>query len=309
MSKMRVLTIEELCLKPRETTIVWTDPLVQAQVEVRLPFRTLPPLRPLPADVRTIIVVAGGTLIDETKAWRLQTAPALELIAIPSIWGSGAEASPIAVLNRCGNKEILKDPKLLPDARAVLPDLAASIPPDRAILGCGDCWAHALEGFLSPLADDNIRNELAKLMHEMLEAPLTNDPVWFELSTQACAWQAHSSVGLTHGIAHTLEGIMRAEFPGAEWGHARLCSLLLWPVMRFNELTSTRWRDLSARHGLEIARIQSVVRSLFEESAYDQALSALKENWLTILRDPCTRTNSALVRPNSLGFFLSKAFL
>ena len=93
-----------------------------------------------------LVVIGGGTLIDETKVWRLEQSPELTLIAIPSIWGSGAEASPIAVRNRGGKKDIRVDKKLLPDARAVWPELAATISPERVRFACGDSWSHVQIG-------------------------------------------------------------------------------------------------------------------------------------------------------------------
>src|SRR5690349_15346693 len=53
--------------------------------------------RAIPLGTKTLVVVGGGTLIDRVKLLRKTHRPALKLIAIPSIWGSGAEVSPIAV--------------------------------------------------------------------------------------------------------------------------------------------------------------------------------------------------------------------
>ena len=303
MSSPRLLSLDALRRLDRGTTVIWATPSVRSQVEGTLGLAAPRPLTALPPEVRTVIAVGGGAFIDDVKLWRLEAAPCLELIAIPSVWGSGAEASPVAVRNRGGKKVIRMDPKLLPDARAILPGLAATLPLARAKLGCGDCWAHALEGFLSPLATDALRSELAALMNDMLKAPIANAPVWFELSAAACAGQARSSVGLVHGIAHTLEGPMRLQNPDAEWGHARICSIFLWPVMCFNQRTSTHWQNLSASHGLNGAQVMEVLRSFFDRSGYQEALPALRAYWMAVLRDPCSRTNSTLVRPASLQFF------
>jgi alcohol dehydrogenase class IV len=145
-------------------------------------------------------------------------------------------------------------------------------------------------------------------LRRMLVAPLANDPMWFELGAQACAGQARSSVGLVHGIAHVLEGILRAEQPAGDWGHAKLCSIFLWPVMRFNEQASDKWRRLLAQHALEPEQVMAVARNLFDAAAYDSASTALKQHWMAVSRDPCSRTNSALARPSSLEFFVQKAF-
>jgi|CZKV01.1.fsa_nt_gi alcohol dehydrogenase class IV len=308
MSEQRVLTIDEVIRLNPKTTAIWATPSVRAKVESIMSFPILQAFVPVPTSLKTLIVIGGGTIIDEAKVWRLEQASKLELVAIPSIWGSGAEASPIAVRNRSGKKDIRIDSKLLPNARAICPDFAASIPPDRVKYACGDCWAHALEGFLSPLAAEALRAELAALIGRMLAAPIDNNPVWFELSAQACAGQARSSVGLAHGIAHTLEGSLQAQQPDVDWGHARLCSLFLWPVMCFNGHASSKWSDLLAQHNLPLEPIQNVLRAFYDKEAYDLALPALKANWIPILRDPCTRTNSALVRPGSLDFFVNKAF-
>ena len=308
MSEQRVLVFDEVRgLNPR-TTALWVTPSVQTKAKSALPFSDSPSLQALPEGLATLVVIGGGTLIDEAKVWRLERAAELELIAIPSIWGSGAEASPIAVRNRGGKKDIRFDPRLLPAARATWPELAQSVPAMKARFACGDCWSHALEGFLSPLAAAPLRGELAPLLTRLLATPIANDPAWFELSAQACAGQARSSVGLVHGMAHTLEGVLRGREPELDWGHARLCSLFLWPVMRFNMQNSVKWRDLLEQYNLSPQEILETLQSLFDPETYDHVLPALRENWLSILRDPCSRTNSALVRPASLDFFVGKEF-
>jgi len=309
MTEQRVLNLHDLRNLPRETTTAWVTPSVRSRVEAGLGFTLRPPLQPLPSGVQTLVVIAGGTLIDEAKVWRLENAPLVKLIAVPSIWGSGAEASPIAVRNRNGKKDIRIDPKLLPDARGVWPELAASVPTPRARMACGDCWAHALEGFLSPLAGDPLRLEISKLIRQMLRLPLAGDPAWFELSARACAGQAQASVGVVHGIAHVLEGALQAQQPAGDWNHAKLCSIFLFPVMRFNQQASGKWQNLLQQYELPADTILKVLRELFDCHAFDLAIPALSVHWMDILRDPCTRTNSTTVRPSSLDYFVGKVFL
>ncbi|HEV7921436.1 MAG TPA: iron-containing alcohol dehydrogenase [Thermoanaerobaculia bacterium] len=263
----------------RDETVVWATPSVWPLVRATLPFTIdMPPSH-------NLIVIGGGTLIDEAKRFVYDEAPRVRLIAIPSIWGSGAEASPVVVLNRDGRKEIRMGEEYLPHARAVWPELAATLPAGRAREACGDAWAHAIEGFLSPLATEELRIEIAALMGEMIAVGIGNDARWFELSARAAAAQARSSVGLVHGIAHTLEPLL----PG--WGHARLCSTYLAPVLRFD------------RKGLPDG-VEAEVQKLFDADRYKQTLPTLETAWRDVLRDRCTRTNAALVRPADLQFFL-----
>ena len=275
-----------------------------AERAASLSFGRATGLDDLPAELDTLIVIGGGSLIDQAKVWRALQAPGTRLIAIPSIWGSGAEVSPVAVLDRDGAKEIHVGNEYLPDVRCLWPELADTIPKPHARHACGDAWAHALEGFLSPLAGIGLQGELAEVIREMSALPLAADPRWFEVSARACAGQARSSVGLVHGIAHQLEGALRSAYPEAGWGHARLCSVFLLPVMAFNREHSDKWVRLAGEHGIDDQAVLRLLRELHEPEAYAQALDLLDEHWMAVLRDPCSRTNSALVRPASKSFFV-----
>lgn len=273
--------------------VVWSTPSVADRLRALIPWDVVteqPDLR----DADWLLAVGGGTLIDKAKVLRA-THPSVKLAALPTLWGSGAEASPIAVLNEDRKKVIRMGPDLLPDLFVSHPEFAESLPNELIKHACGDTWSHALEGFLSPLGSDESRADLATVLKRLLQQPLNYAPEWFELSALACAGQAKTSVGVVHGIAHVLEGVL-------QWGHARLCALYLLPVMSFNQTNSPKWPFL-AEHGLSDTAIFKVLRQLFDEQAYADALPALKANWVKVLRDPCSRTNSALVRPGDIEFF------
>jgi alcohol dehydrogenase class IV len=281
---------------------------VAARAAAVLPHPLVGSLAGLPDAARTLIAMGGGTLLDAAKIFRAESRPALRLIAVPSIWGSGAEASPVAVAQEGLRKRIRIGERYLPDVRVLWPELADSLPESRARQACGDAWSHALEGFLSPLADSPLRRRIAALLRRMRELPLGRDARWFEASVEACRLQAAASVGLTHGIAHTLEGPLREEQPGYGWGHAALCATFLWPVMSLNLRASDRPAATFAGEGLDPSDALGPARLLFDDDAYGRALEALAARWNEVLRDPCTRTNAVLVRPNALDHFVARAF-
>lgn len=306
-------TLEALRAAPLERPVVWAGRSVEARVRAALPWPLAAPLSPLPAGAGALVVVGGGTLLDEAKAFRAREDPGVTLVAVPSLWGSGAEASPVTVLTRAGKKEITVDPRWLPDARVVWPALLEGVPEALARAACGDAWAHAWEGFVSPLAPPALRAEGAALIAGLLALPLGADARWLDASAAACALQARSSVGLVHGLAHALEETLRAEQPEAGWGHARLCSTLLWPVLAFNRQAGQggagpdKPAGHCAAHGVDLAAVERTQRALFDTGAYRALLPALERLWPQVLRDPCTRTNCALVRPGALAFFTSFA--
>lgn len=296
------MSLDQLCELPGESTELWVDPAVRQKVQETLPFR-LGEATKILENSKRVVAVGGGTLLDTAKAWRADLSPATGLIAVPSIWGSGAEVSPVVVANADGKKAIRMDESFLPDYVAYWPELADDIPDHLARTACGDCWSHALEGFLSPLAGDDLRKSIAALMSRMLDAPLGKSPEWFRLSSEACAAQARSSVGLVHGIAHKLEGILCRDHPEGDWGHAKLCSTFLAPVMAFNGQDDGKSSRLMEEYGVDRGGVEEVVRMLHDADAYRAALPVLTENWRTVLRDQCSRTNVRLVRPADIGFF------
>lgn len=269
----------------------------------------LPRLDNLSADrslVETLVVVGGGTRMDTAKRWRADISPETGLIIIPSLWGSGAEVSPVVTSTLAQSKEVSMGERYLPDIRSVWPELAAYIPNDAARYACGDAWSHAIEGFLSPLATERVQSALAAVILDMTRLPLSPSPEWFELSARACAGQAQAGVGLVHGIAHTLEPVLQSE--GEHWGHARLCSTYLWPVLCYNRHSSRKADELAKRYALNFHSIDAQTRALFDPEAYNRLRPTLIQNWKRILRDPCTRVNSTLVRPSTLEYLCESDF-
>lgn len=292
-----------------DTTAILCTPSVRPLIKDLFSFPLIDSLANLPGGVENLIVVGGGSLIDEAKLFRVKERPALSLIAIPSIWGSGAEVSPIAIERTVPKKQFRIDPKLLPDARLIISELAASIPPMRAKHACGDVWAHAVEGFLSPLGSDTLKKEMAAVIAEMTKATSFQTAQWFEWGAKACAGQAASSVGLVHGMAHVLESVLATERPDLKATHARLCATLLYPVMKFNRSASATFQKLMEAHGIDAATVLEIARDLYEPEFFEAILSTITNRWMDILRDPCSRTNCALVRPGDVAFFEGKKFL
>jgi alcohol dehydrogenase class IV len=275
---------------------------VRPRVETQLALPEIEGPESVPADADTLIVAGGGTLIDRAKVFRRNNWPALNLIAMPTIWGSGAEVSPVAVLTGA-KKDIHFSDDLLPDHYVVWPELAESAPAELLRFACGDVWSHALEAFCSPLATETIRKQAAELMNEIASYPLGFDARWFDASAAACLLQARSSVGLIHGFAHVLEPLLLAADLGGHWGHAKLCSIFLSPVLTFNLSRSPKVQTLATNFGLDLNKVQAVTKSLFDDDAYARAMSVAEQHWDPIARDRCSRTNCILVRRDSLEYF------
>jgi alcohol dehydrogenase class IV len=298
-----VWSLQRLAQELPEDTVIWATPSVQQTVGETLRWPIVDVAAGFPTDAGAVIVVGGGTLIDHAKRERHTRAPQVRLVAIPSLWGSGAEASPIVVTTHPDHKEVCIDDGFLPDVRVVWPELAQNAPMHLMRYACGDTWSHALEGFVCPLATDDLRLELAGTMHELLTLPIGYDSRWFDVSARACAAQARAGVGLDHGIAHVLEPVLRAAHPGDGWGHARLCSAFLSPVLHLLVSVSDKAQGLVSAYGLDLAAIESAAHSVGSADDYAACLPTLMDCWPRVLRDPCTRTSCVVIRPSYVSYF------
>lgn len=293
--------VSRLTLLDHASTAVLASASVRERVAALAPFRRLATASEMGTVRGTVIAAGGGTLLDEAKYLRATEWPQVRLVAMPSMWGSGSEQSPVVVLNRGGSKEIHVDRKFVPDAVVYCPEILTSIPYGRARHACGDTWAHAVEGFFSPLALPGIRRELAMLIDEMQSLPLGVHDRWLEVSGRACSLQTSASVGLIHGIAHTIE-IPMSTARGISWGHSRICSGLLLPVLRLNFEAPARFERLCGEFGVDAKRLFRVAMELFNQADYSTMLPHIREFWPKILRDACTRTNGMLVKAGHLDY-------
>jgi len=308
MSKPELVSLDSILRNQSESMVVWTlpklAPIVTAEFNSSIIFFPDMP----DTEIETLVVIGGGILLDFAKIWRKESNKHVKLVAIPSIWGSGAENSPIAILNENGKKVIHVGDEYLPDERVVWFDLVKNLPEPLMLYACGDVWAHALEAFLSPLANNELRVESASLIKKLIELPFLPDERWFEISAHACRAQAKSSVGAVHGIAHVLEGVASEKYHEEIIGHARLCSTLLWPLWNYNLINSEKPGLVLKQYNIDKKAVGRKLLELFEKDFYKLILPLMEENWRTILRDPSTRTNCTLVRSNTLGFFKQGKF-
>lgn len=287
-------------------TVVWTNkrylPLLEEFAVTKVIFPEIPE-----QDYATVVVVGGGKLIDFSKVWRKSQNRSIHLVAVPSLWGSAAEVSPIAVINK-DKKEIHTSLKLIPN-EVILWDALVKIMPDTLSLsGQGDAWSHLLEGFLSPLSDLELRLEAAQLIRKFTETDLQKDIKWFGLSQKACMVQARSGVGLIHGIAHTLEPLLKKSGQHSIAHHAILCSTLLYPVMSYNFERSEKMKVLFIENKLNLSSVFDKLKYLYNETIYDAIFTLMKENWKDVIKNPLSRINSSSVAMGSLDYFGTKSF-
>ena len=311
MIKPAVWSLNQLKNNDLRNAVIWTIPQLVNKVQkvLQYPIIKYPSESPDKSNLDSLIVSGGGVLIDEAKIWRNENNINLKLIAIPSIWGSGAENSKVAVKNDNGVKIIFVGEEYLPDVRVQWPELAEGLDDELLKNACGDVWAHTLECFLSPIAKDSIRQEAVEILRILIDKDFCIDSEWFELSARSSAVQAQSSVGLIHGIAHVIEGKLLLDPMLVKYGHAALCRYLLLPVMSFNIDHTDIVTTLFNQYSIDGKKVINKITELFDIGAFAAFQPLIERHWKEILREPMTRTNCTLVRKDLVSYFLGSKFL
>lgn len=294
------------------------------------------------ADV--VVAVGGGSSIDAAKAMvfmaKRVTGKNLKLIAIPTTSGTGSEVTQFAVITDelKGMKYPLVDEELLPDLAILIPELVVSVPPAVTADTGFDVITHAMEAYVSTLAND----ASDALAEKSLKICFTYLPVAYKegdnlearekMHSASClAGMAFNEVGLgiNHGIAHAL---------GAKFHipHGRANAMLLPHVVEFNADLHHNFGKFRAPEAMiriaEVARMLKLphdtkriaVEALVDEIKYMMRMmkipATLKEAGVSqeeyeankasiiqsALNDACTKTNPREVTEASVERILSK---
>jgi alcohol dehydrogenase class IV len=236
----------------------------------------------------------GGDIFDHLEIigrGRPLVRPSLPVIAIPTIAGTGSEATRNAVLASPEHrlKVSLRSPFMLPRIAIVDPELTHDLPPALTASTGLDALTQLIEPFVctraNPVTDVLCREGMTRVARSLRAA--------FDDGHNACAREdmalaglfggialANGGLGAVHGLAGPIGGILPAP-------HGAVCAALLPHVVETN-LAALRKRGPT---GDALARYEMVARILTDREAAvaDDAVAWLKE-LTTYLRIPPLRT-------------------
>jgi len=105
------------------------------------------------AKATAVLLTNDGTLHEYLTGRHISHRP-VPIIAIPTTFGSGSEATAVAVIanHEAGYKKGLMHPYFYPSVALVDPELGRSIPPSLAATTGMDAFTHAVEAYTSRIA-------------------------------------------------------------------------------------------------------------------------------------------------------------
>lgn len=284
-------------------------------------------LRTNDLSIKTVIAIGGGKTIDIAKLCfftnikeRLELdasenisaikqdltgKKSATLIVCPSIPGAGSEASKVAVISEKKCKYPLAFDSFFADQIIYIDELYQSLNRNQIMIGLFDVLSHLSEGYLSPIGPFDLK-QYAKMGFQAIVRVIkdvhTDKTFDFKeimvLSSLAGYIQSFTSVGLIHGISHTLEG----EGYG---GHAFLNACYFASVMDFNAKKSPKVGELTAVLGLSVNEFLTEIEKITNAFNIEKPIvKDISEVSLLIAKDVCTRTNVRLARKSDIESLL-----
>ncbi len=222
-----------------------------------------------------IVALGGGGIIDLAKAASLAAThkgdfweyrikgkygisyindTLIPVVAIPTIFGSGAEVSPAAVVVRSSSKEVIVSPHMFPRAAIIDPRLPATADPQYIAMSGFDAFVHALEALVSTnssLLSDSFAEKAIEIIVEFL--PLIVDDPRNEKAQEKVAVAsifASYAIGMAGvGAIHALSNPLSAYF---DIPHGLALAIVSFPVIKKNvEVVPNKFRKVLAALGVD----------------------------------------------------------
>lgn len=247
---------------------------------------------------KTLIAVGGGSIVDLAK--HLKRELSLQLVAVPTTLGSGAEVSQHVVLanERTSTKTVHSGAENLPHVILLDARLYSTLSRQQMVLQCFDGLAHAVESYVSRMANP-LSDGLALAGLELLwpglqilaSSPPPPAPQLLDRLKAGAIFaglaQSSAATGLAHSFGHVIGA--RLHLP-----HAETIARFFPDVIRFNAAKVAKLSQLTFV-GIEQKQLPNELERLLRDSGvsftplhFDGDAASLAE---MVRKDICTLTN------------------
>ena len=251
---------------------------------------------------KAVIGIGGGSTMDVAKAlsvmlrndgssslyqgWDLVPDPGIYKVGVPTVSGSGAEASRTAVLMGKDRKFGINSDYSMFDAVIMDSSLISGVPADQRFYSGMDCYIHCVESLQGTMINELARGNASKaleLCEEVFLAEGTDDML-MTASYMGGVSIVNSEVGVCHALSYGLSLEL-----GLRHGFANCVAFNV--LDEFYGPSVGRFRSMVERHGITLPR--QVCKTL-DQDAMERMVemtlrmerpltNALGENWRSVL--------------------------
>ncbi|NQT67635.1 MAG: iron-containing alcohol dehydrogenase [Actinobacteria bacterium] len=227
-------------------------------------------------NIEIIVAVGGGSVIDLGKAVSiLLTNPGsireyqmgekelknkgIDIIAIPSTAGTGAEATKVAVITNKEEKikKSILHPYLVPYLVILDPNLTRTLPPKLTSLTGIDALSHSIEAYTSsleiPFAKATALKSIELIGNNLVKCYRNPDNLDARMGMLIASYLGGMSLIASVGAAHRLAQPISSE---TGLSHSEAVSVVLINVMKINrEYCKEKFRDIASALGIDICKM------------------------------------------------------
>ncbi len=152
------------------------------------------------------VALANGLNIDQLQGWDIPTKPGIYKIGIPTIFGSGSEASRTAVFHNGVKKQGVNSDYSMFDSIIIDPSLSATVPLEQKIYTAMDCYIHCVESLEGTYINQIASGYAEKALDycDQYFADLQNDELIAVASYYGGVSIVNSEVGICHALSYGL---------------------------------------------------------------------------------------------------------
>ncbi len=181
-----------------------------------------------------IVAVGGGSAIDVAKAIKLFAESDVEILAVPTTAGTGAEVTRFSVLYNNGDKDSVRSWDIIPDYQIFDYTTLESLPYIQRVVTALDAFTHAVEAYWSKDATDESRDysaEALALFNAHFENYLADDKSAYE-PMMKCSELAGRAINIAQTTACHAFSYKLHKLNGFYHGQAvAVCLVYIWKYM------------------------------------------------------------------------------
>lgn len=184
-----------------------------------------------------IVAVGGGSAIDTAKGIKYYAESDIQILAVPTTAGTGAEVTRFSVLYRNSDKESVRSYDIIPEYQIFDYTALKSLPYEQKAVTGLDAFAHAVEAYWSDDATQESRaysEEALRLFKDNFKSYMQNDESTFE-PMMKCSALAGRAINIAQTTAGHAFSYKLHKLKGYWHGHAvAVCLIYIWQYMKQN---------------------------------------------------------------------------
>ena len=185
-------------------------------------------------DCDLIVAVGGGSAIDVAKAIKLFSESDVEILAVPTTAGTGAEVTRFSVLYSNGDKDSVRSWDIIPEYQIFDYTTLESLPYIQRVVTGLDAFTHAVEAYWSKDATDESRAYSAdalRLFNDNFDQYLADDKRSYE-PMMKCSELAGRAINIAQTTACHAFSYKLHKLKGFYHGQAvAVCLVYIWKYM------------------------------------------------------------------------------